>query len=983
MRFSLSIAGCLLATLLTVPGDAQTVLRTPADRQYALAEGLYQQGLFPLAAEEFRMFAEQFPEDPRREAAVFFAAQSLFQSGEDKVQDARAALESYQAEFAGSTSQYYARSFYLLGEIALRQADETLPQTPSPSEGSLPPEAKQACQKALTAYLRAAELATPQGDTSAAALSRAASCAKRLENWAQLAEAYQALADRRQSVQAQFLSAEALYQLGQSDPAKLSNALAAYKRVRLFGDNPFEDDAAIGIAWCLLKQQNYPECRDYLTAKLQDGLFARIDRDFQPNPSKLPDAYYLLGRCSMEQGDAPEAMKYLRLSLKHPQHPFRTDALVRLGSLLGDSMDRSSDEGAEIAHAVARSLMEQKKFAEATAELQAVRRAYPRLDTAPFREEFLWDLAVCYEQLKYNYEALSIASALNRKASGAAMRARAARLEAVCHQNLASETEDPVRKRSRELEAIHAWKKYADNAVSDEAERALVTVADAYYGKQIFSRARSVYEELLSRFPRTPRRAAALLQLGLCALELKETDTALERFRQCRAESPASIEAVFATEQLAALLARSSDYHAALAEYARLEPQDFPSLPPASREVAQPVFERAAHARGVLRERLGDIPIAIGEFELFLFQFPGSEKSPQVALHLAQLYYDQERYDESLRLLRRFLDPPEESENLGAALALAIRNSLKLGRPTQAMNSLRKVLESSAGRSLHTTAYARLSRIMEESGEPEGARLPYQLLIERERKLHNSLVTATASAREMVQKQQYERAVDYCVDMFAIHAPQQVTAWEAEQEPRRAASVCLRDLDQLRRTTRECLRSAYWELGEVNLRMGDPAAAARAFESLAEIRPPTKQHFEVLLKAGAAWKDARDFEKALATFEEIVRYASQPEDNLRGQLAIGDLWLDSGNPSRSLGAYLRIVNFYDDRDPAVRPWIARALLQSGVAFQRLGKIQEARRQFETLLRDFAEESETKELIEKARILLDDLAKQKLPASTPS
>jgi tetratricopeptide (TPR) repeat protein len=219
--------------------------------------------------------------------------------------------------------------------------------------------------------------------------------------------------------------------------------------------------------------------------------------------------------------------------------------------------------------------------------------------------------------------------------------------------------------------------------------------------------------------------------------------------------------------------------------------------------------------------------------------------------------------------------------------------------------------------------------------------------------------------------------------MFAIHAPEQAIAWEAEQEPRRAALVCLRDLDQLRLKTRELLRSAYWELGEVNLRMGDPAAAARAFELLAEIKPPTKQHFDVLLKAGSAWKQAGDFEKALSTFEDIVRYASEPGDNLRGQLAIGDLWLDSGNPTRSLGAYLRIINFYDDRDPAVRPYIARALLQSGLAFQKLGKTQEARRQLETLLRDFARDGEVKELVSKARALLDTLSEPRPPASAPS
>jgi tetratricopeptide (TPR) repeat protein len=983
MRFCFPLVlGCVV-TFLSAGAEAETVERSPADRQYTFAQGLYRQGFFDLAAGQFEKFAEVFPQDERREGALFLAAESYYQAGKDRRDAAVAALRKYQKEYSGSTSQYSWTSFYLVGELEFQRAEELQSEEAATGEERMAESVRLALEDSLAAYQRCAALAPPRSKITAAALSKAAYCASKLKKWDQSAEAYQRLADATQSAQAQFMAGEAFSQWGAVDPAKFSDAIRAYKRVGLFGDNALEDDAAVSLAWCLYRQGKPGECGRLLEKQIGEGLFSRVDRDFKQEVSKLPEAYYLLGVCSSELGDRVGGVKWFRLLARYPKHPLRREALARMGELLGGNVDPTTDEGAEIAYAVGWSLMGQDKVSEAAAAFERVYRSYPKMATAAFRDELRYDWGVCYERLGYYREALGILGYLSRASSDPVLRAKAARLEARCHQKAASETQREDLRDSEELEAVAALKRYADEAVGAPAEDALGEVGDFYYGRKMYAVACEVYEEFLSRYPRSGLRSRILFRLGLCYLETRDRARAVSLLERCRIEFPSRLEAVYATEQLAGVYTQWSEYSKALAEYSKLEPADFPGLSAEELEVSGRVFENAAYARGILHEKMGDPAGAVAEWEVFLLQFPRSGKVPRARLRLAKLCSDQGRHEESIRALKLFVDEPGKYAETETALTMLVHSSLELGRGAEAMAYVKKVLESPLGESLPANLFTRVSRRMEEAEDAEGARFPYVFLIERQRKLHNAMITAAGTTREMVEKKEYAKAIEYCADMFAIHAPEQVSGQNAEEENRKAALICLSGLEELRVRTRSELRSAYWQLGELNLRLGDPAAAAAAFESLAAVKPPAKQHFEVLHKAGMAWQEAGDFEKAMEDFETIVRFASRPEDNLRAQLSIGDLWLAWDKADRSLGTYLRIVNFYDSSDPAVRPWVARALLQSGIAFQRLGRPAEAGRQFATLAAEFGAEEEYAAIVKDARSYLEGLGNPTKEESPPS
>ena len=170
--------------------------------------------------------------------------------------------------------------------------------------------------------------------------------------------------------------------------------------------------------------------------------------------------------------------------------------------------------------------------------------------------------------------------------------------------------------------------------------------------------------------------------------------------------------------------------------------------------------------------------------------------------------------------------------------------------------------------------------------------------------------------------------------------------------------------------------------GQVDHHAEQDTAAARAFESLASIKPPTKQHFDVLFEAGSAWKKAGEFQKALEDFEEIVRSARDAAASLRAQLAIGTMWLEAGDARRSLGSFLRIVNFYDAEDTEVRPWVGRALFQSGMAFERLGNTKDAKRQFEVFVRDFGKEERLESLTREAERRLGQMTREEEADAVP-
>ena len=992
MRACFSTIASLSLSWLLACGHAETVTRSPADRQYAFAQELYRQGFFDLAADEFAKFAEDYPEEPRREAAVFYAAQSLFQSGSEQREAALAALDAYQKEYSDSRSQFYHTSFYLVGEAHFQKAEELAAAGAAEAEGALPEEARQEYDRALTAYLRCAELWPGQSEVVATALSRAGYCATRLGNWAQAGTAYQALADRHQSVRAQFMVGEVLYRWGATNPEKLADAINAYEKVTFFGDNALEDDAAVGVAWCLYKQGSLDDCRQYLEKQIAEGLFSRIDRDFQQEVSRLPDASYLLGLCSTQLGDDAEAVKWFRLLSKYPECPLRRDGLARLGKLLGGNVDPSTEEGAEISYAMGRSLMEDGKPSEAAAELERLYRSYPKTATAVSKDQVLYDWGTCYERLGYYREAVAILGHLSLNSADATMRGKAARAKATCHRELAREATDPAVRNSEEIDAIVALKRYADNASGREAEDVLGSVGDFYYRREMYARAQAVYEAFLSRFPLSPRRAEVLLLLGRCLMEARPSSArareAIPVLEQCRRDYPSGREAVLATEHLAAMFVRLSEYERALVEYSRLEPESFPGLSEKERESCRKVFEDAAHAQGLIRERMGDVPGAVSELELFLLQYPESQKAGEVRLRLARLYSEKGRHEDSVRVLRPYFEEGEKCPDLESALVTLVGSLLKLGRSADAMEQIREVLNSPEGAGLPPSAFGRLSRIMEEGAQREGARLPYLLLIERQRKLHRAMTSAAANTREMIEKRQYARAVHYCRDILLIHVPEAASERKAdvasEESPTRENALSyLRRLEETGNSAKAVLRTALWELAELNLRLGAPGVAAETFESLAAINPPTKQHFDVLFKAGSAWKEAGELQKALRDFEEIVRSSSEPADNLRGQLAIGDLWLDSGDARRSLGTYLRIIHFYDPENPATRPWVARALFQSGLAFEKLKRMEDAKRQFQTLMRDFDDEKALAPLLQDARRHLERMKTETKAPPAPS
>ncbi|MFQ5792123.1 MAG: tetratricopeptide repeat protein, partial [Acidobacteriota bacterium] len=771
------LSSCALRWLVACV-QAETVVRTQAERQYAFALGLYQQGLYDLAGGEFAKFAEQFPEDPRREAAVFYAAQSLFLSGKEQREAALAALLKYQEEYAGSESQFYSTSFYLLGEIHLQKAEEVVPRRTPGEEQALPEEVRQAYDRALSGYIRCTELSPGKSKVVATALSRAGYCASRLGKWAQAVGAYRNLADQYQSLRAQFMVGEAFCRWGETEPANLSDAIRAYKRVGLFGDNSLEDDAAVGLAWCLYKQGKFQECRRYLEEQVAEGLFSRVDRDFKQRISKLPEAYYLLGLCSSELGDRTSAASSFRLLSKYPECPFRLDGLAKLGELLGGNFDRSTGEGAEISYATGRSLMEAEKPSEAVAEFERLYRSYPKMATAAFRDELLYDWAVCYERLECYREALAIVGYLSRRSSDMSARARAARVEALCHRRLAREASDPVDENSEELEALAALKRYADNTAGREAEKTLGKVGDFFHSREMYARASLVYEELLSRFPRSSRRGDILFRLGRCHAETKDEARAISCFEQCRREYASSLEAVFSTERLAVLFAGRSQYEAALVEYSRLQPDSFPGLSGEAMEACEKVFENAAYARGMLREKMGDIPGALSELDFFILQYPDSQEVGRARLSLARLHFGQGQYEETIGVLRPYFDDLEKYPDLEMALVTVVGSFLKLGRPADAIEHITRILKSRAGAALPPRAFARVSRVMEKEGQRRGARLPFSLLIDRQRKLYNAMTAAAANAREMVEKREYRKTIEYCTAIIAIHAPERVSDWK-------------------------------------------------------------------------------------------------------------------------------------------------------------------------------------------------------------
>jgi len=488
--------------------DATTVKDDAATRQYDFANGLYIRGkaFFGQAAEQYRIFLRDYPDDARCDEALFRLGECYRNDG--KLDEALKVYQQHAQRFP--TSANAARRDLRMGQAlqGLGKLDEAIAAFRALTEGNAGAEFKEAARYQLARAL----LDAKQTDEALKTFNAIADAEQdRFRPYAlyQLAlthtergEADLAVArfDQLAKISAEF-APEALFRIGEIEfkREQYDKAAAAYRTVaEQHAESPYAGAAAYGLVQTLVRAKKY-----------EDAIAAHGKlKELVPEPVR-PQTDYLVGNAHYELGQYDTAFKLYEAAAKAaPKSELAVRAEVKMAwcrYFLKDSKgliaaattflnEHPQDPDADKVHYLAgEALLQLERPQDALMHYQTIVVDFPRSDVlveAEFKIGWCLFRKKDLEQARKNF----VAFADNHRA---------------------------------DARAPEALARAAECAVEDR--RMTDAVAD--------------YERLLRDYPDSPLAEGALYQLGLAHVSLDEQDKAIETFLRFTEKYPKSAHA--------------------------------------------------------------------------------------------------------------------------------------------------------------------------------------------------------------------------------------------------------------------------------------------------------------------------------------------------------------------------------------------------------------------------------------------------------
>jgi TolA-binding protein len=584
-----------------------------ATQQFRFATGLFVRGLFREAAEEYRRFLEEHPEDARRGTARFNLAKSLFK------QNQYAAAEKAFQNFLKATPEDHPDAASARLHIGLARFERD-------------------------AYEGAVAVLQPLVEPAAPATVRRVAhyyLGRSLQELGRLEEAAAVLADPPPETPADLL-ALGTFARGEVEAAR-NRPAAAEKHFRRFLQNHAEhrlaNAARLRLADALRQQEQYPAA-----AKI----YAAVAEGAAP-PQESRQAWLGLGWSQFRLGDFTAASQAARQGLSARAPVLEDELRHLLGSALlkREEYDQAEDALKPVDKGkLADDALLQRVWAalgaarlDAAAELaQAYLKRFPEgqagtahylLGTARFRQA--------------DYEHAAGAFAAARKTETTPYRAEAAFQYALALERL-----------GRHVETVGAYGFFIANFPRHEAlPSALLGQGNAWVELEKWQEAVGAFQRLRELERATPaQREQALLQQAVCHYELNKYDRMDQAYRTLLKEYPRSTAAPEALYWVAWGAQRRKQYKEAIGLYRRfLEKHADHKLAP-----------RARYRLGMTHYQAGDEPAAAELFYNIVTEHPGIQIGQTEFLWLGSYFLqhdDPQRAESVFTILRKRHPGPE------------------------------------------------------------------------------------------------------------------------------------------------------------------------------------------------------------------------------------------------------------------------------------------------------------------------------------
>ena len=987
-------------SLISALACGSFVVAGPAEDQYALGAGQYQQQRWKLAAAEFRTFLADFPEHAKASRAMFYLAESLVQLREfepaaaefrefrrkhpqDRLAN-KALFRAGEASYLGGKLDEAERD---LGEFRKQSPDDPLNAYVLPYLGDLAAQrgdaakAEQLFNQGLERY--------PQGplqDDCRFGLAKALEEQGKLEDAQRL---YLALASKSASPWAD----DAQFRLGASQYSRgdYAAALEAFDAFRTgFAKSEWNDKAALAAGQSLFYLEKYDQALarfQALAAQAEIGLEARYwigltqkarhEWDAaaqtllaaaaeQQRPPLAAAMHFHAGDALVQAGKLPEARAQFELVLKNwPDGEYADDSRLGLlhAALAADDHAAVDTLAAEFA----------KQFPNS--ELQ------PAVDRT---------LARSLLARKQNDRALGIleklvaadAASPPKRATPATAASSTAAPDAATHRYLLALAYLGLNRHEDALKTLEPVLALPAGELKSDAQRAQAT---ALVALQQYSAAIAPLEAYLAANTEGEAAAWGLGELAICLARAKQIDRAKQTFARLTSQHPADRLIPPTTVALAeaALSAGEKAWSAEL----------FASL---SRE-GNPVEFIARGLSGVAWSQFdaGQLAEAAETCNQLLARFPQDELAAETALLRGQVLERLMKPDEALAMYRLIIDKHADRPQLPSALLGAARLSEKLGLDAESASFYEQLDRDFPELPEREAAIYQWAWVLKKLNKPAEADKQFERLRAAQPRgpyWADAVYRLTEHAKEA---RDFARAEQLADELIAGNPGPQIMphALYLKAQIAIAAEEWAKVSPPLERLTAEFPDSklvplARYFMAEAAYRQENYESAGEQFAALAELTrgsqvkwlpmvalrraqilaqekkwpealeqaqkiaeqyPDFEQRFEVDYLIGRCLAAEGKFEDARTAYRQVTRseIGAKTETAAMAQWMIGESYFHQKNYEAGVREYLKVEILY-----AYPTWQAGALLQAGKCHELLGEWKQASELYARLLKTY-------------------------------
>ncbi len=485
------------------------------------ANGLFTRGFYEEAADEYRAFLKDFPQDNEVPTALYRLAESVYAAG-----DYEAALKSLNGFFAKKTAtdpDIERRALIRKGEILyrLKKMDEAISiLTPFTAKNVNATSKSSALyylgkvyyetnrpQEAAKAFGR---LSTEIPDSPLAVFARynLAFIHLALGKLEDAAIEFSGVAEAGDA--SDELKCECLFKAGDTYEkiGWFDSAVQSYARILAdFPDSPYAEKASYGHAWALYHAGKFKEAADATNAFLAKSKEA----------GRKVGATYLLGNCLQHQKKYDEAIKvYDSIRTQNPKSPFAERAHYMIAWVLNlqskdaeakkeittflDTYKQSAQRG-NAAFLIGSILQKENNHEDAYEEFRLVAEKYK---DSEFAADALFKSAECLAKLGRKKESAEIYSRFAETYPENALTQQAT-LRAADQLFYSTNFADAIKKYEQVL---------ASSPSPDTEKDTLYRMAITFHNMRNFKSSSGTFERLLARFPKGGHVAEANLRIG-------------------------------------------------------------------------------------------------------------------------------------------------------------------------------------------------------------------------------------------------------------------------------------------------------------------------------------------------------------------------------------------------------------------------------------------------------------------------------------